>query len=111
LAVADRTIGEVKQAAAFCDEHGEFSQLPTKPILTLIRIKDKQIQERAIIKCKERLNGKIGAGRGNTKELTEKANRQPSPRTADEKYGTLPVSIPYPLFLIHNRTGCIVYLA
>jgi hypothetical protein len=24
----------------FCDEHSEFSELPTKPILTLIRIKD-----------------------------------------------------------------------
>jgi hypothetical protein len=38
----------------------------------LIREKDKQVRERAIIKSKERLNGKIGAGRGNTKALTEK---------------------------------------
>jgi len=41
-------------AAKFCDEHGEFSPLPTKPILTLIRIKDPVVKERAIIKCKER---------------------------------------------------------
>ena len=63
---------EVKQAAAFCDEHVEFSTLPTKPILTLIRIKDTEVREKAIIKSSERLKGKIGAGRGNTKELTEK---------------------------------------
>lgn len=65
-------VAEVKQAARFCDEHSEFSELPTKPIIALIRIKDPIIKERAIIKCKERLNGKIGAGRGNTKELTER---------------------------------------
>ena len=64
-------VSEVKQATKFCDEHSEFSELPTKPIIALIRVQDAKIRERAIIKCKERLNGKRGAGRGNTKELTE----------------------------------------
>ena len=67
-----QTVDEVKQAAKFCDENADFSALPTKPILTLIRIKDDVVRDRAIIKCRERLIGKIGAGRGNTKELTEK---------------------------------------
>lgn len=62
---------EVKQAGRFCDENSEFSELPTKPIIALMRVRDVPVRERAILKCKERLNGKIGAGRGNTKELTE----------------------------------------
>jgi hypothetical protein len=63
---------EVEQAAKFCDDHADFSALPTKPIIALIRVQDEQVRERAIIKCSERLIGKIGSGRGNTKTLTEK---------------------------------------
>jgi len=70
--LSNSTVAEVRQAAKFCDEHSDFSELPTKPIIALIRVRDEQVRERAIIKCSERLNGKIGAGRGNTKELTEK---------------------------------------
>ena len=66
------TVLEVKQASSFCDTNSEFSELPTSAILTLIRVKDTQIRDRAIIKSTERLNAKIGAGRGNTKQLTEK---------------------------------------
>ena len=66
------TVNEVRQAAAFCDEQTAFAVLPTRPIIALIRIKDDVVRDRAIIKCRERLIGKIGAGRGNTKELTEK---------------------------------------
>jgi hypothetical protein len=43
-----------------------LSQLPTRPILALARVKDEQVKQKAIIKCSERLNGKIGAGRGNS---------------------------------------------
>jgi hypothetical protein len=70
--LAPSTVAEVKQAAKFCDENSDFSEMPTKPIIALIRIKDDNVRERAIIKCRERLNGKIGAGRGNTKHITEK---------------------------------------
>lgn len=54
--LADRTIGEVKQAAAFCDEHGDLSPLATRPILTLIRIKDDVVRDRAILSVKNLLN-------------------------------------------------------
>jgi hypothetical protein len=67
-----QAVDEVKQAAKFCVDHADFSALPSKPIIALIRVKDEQVKQNAIIKCSERLNGKIGAGRGNTKELTEK---------------------------------------
>ena len=43
-------------------DHSDLSQLPTRPILALIRVKDEQVKQKAIIKCSERLNGKIGAG-------------------------------------------------
>lgn len=63
---------EVKQAATFCDDHADFAVLPTRPIIALIRVRDEQVRERAIIKCRERLICKKGAGRGNTKTPTEK---------------------------------------
>jgi len=67
-----RSIEEVKQAAAFCDQHGEFSPLPTKPILTLIRIKDEQIREKTISHIKNMLNRKTPQGGKYTKTLTER---------------------------------------
>jgi len=44
--------------------------LPEGSARALISIQDENIKEKAIIKCMERLNGEIGAGRGNTKKLT-----------------------------------------
>jgi len=44
--------------------------LPEGSARPLIAIQDEEIKEKAIIKCMERLNGEIGAGRGNTKKLT-----------------------------------------
>ena len=70
--LSTNAVKEVETVAAFCDTHDAFASLPTRPIITLIRVRDEQVRERAIIKCSERLNGKMGAGRGNTKELTEK---------------------------------------
>jgi len=39
--------------------------LPEWSARPLIAIRDEEIKEKAIIKCMERLNGEIGAGRGN----------------------------------------------
>ena len=44
-------------------------QLPEGTARPLLAISDPIIKEKAIIKCMERLNGEIGAGRGNTKKL------------------------------------------
>jgi len=68
-----RSVEEVKQAAKFCDEHGEFSPLPTKPILTLIRIKDEQVRDRAISSVKKLLNLPKSQDTGRfIKSITEK---------------------------------------
>jgi hypothetical protein len=67
-----QTKGEVTTAAKFCDEHDEFSSLPTAPILTLIRIKDPVVKERAISSCKNRLNLTNATGGKWHKTLTEK---------------------------------------
>ena len=57
------------------EKHGIPSEttivaLPEWVARPLIAIQDEEIREKAIIKCQERLIGKIGAGRGNTKKLT-----------------------------------------
>jgi hypothetical protein len=71
--LARTTVVEVKQAAAFCDEHVEFSTLPTKPILTLIRIKDEQVRDRAISSVKKLLNLPKSQETGRfVKSITEK---------------------------------------
>jgi len=43
-----QAVDEVKQAAKFCVEHADFSALPSKPIIALIRVKDEQVRARAI---------------------------------------------------------------
>jgi hypothetical protein len=47
---------EVKQAAKFCVDHADFSALPTKPIIALIRVKDEQVKQKAILWAKNALN-------------------------------------------------------
>jgi len=63
---------EVEQAAEFCDAHSDFSELPTKPIITLIRVQDEQVRERAILHAQNKLNRQTPTGGQHTKTLTEK---------------------------------------
>jgi protein gp37 len=67
-----KTVDEVKRVADFCDQHSEISELSTHAIMPLIRERNDKVREKAILKCSERLKGEVGAGRGNTKKLTEK---------------------------------------
>jgi hypothetical protein len=70
--LSDSAKFEVKQAGKFCDEHSDFAELPTRPILTLIRIKDEQVRARAISSCKNRLNQTNATGGKWHTSLTEK---------------------------------------
>ena len=70
--LSDSAKFEVKQAGKFCDEHSEFSELPTKPIIALIRIKDEQVRERAISWAKNALNKETHIGKNRKDTLTEK---------------------------------------
>jgi hypothetical protein len=63
---------EVKQAGRFCDENAEFSALPTKPIIALIRIRDEPVKERAISLAKNALNRTTPTGGRRTSGLTER---------------------------------------
>lgn len=63
---------EVKQAAKFCEEHSDFAELPTRPIMALIRVKDEPVRERAILHVKNALNDTLPTGGKKRKSLTEK---------------------------------------
>jgi hypothetical protein len=52
------TVLEVKQASTFCDDNSEFSELPTSAILTLIRVSDDLVKERAISSISKALESK-----------------------------------------------------
>lgn len=67
-----RTIEEVKQGAKFCDENGEFSRLPTSAILTLIRVKDTEIRDRAISLAQKALSLTTPTGGKKTKSFAAK---------------------------------------
>ncbi|MFA4972410.1 MAG: hypothetical protein WC683_07335 [bacterium] len=41
------TVSDVKQAAKFCDDHSEFSECSTHAIMTLIRVRDEPVKEKA----------------------------------------------------------------
>ena len=66
------SVCEVKQAAEFCTEHPEFSNLPTRPIYTLIRVKDAMVRERAISSVKTALNQTNATGGKWKTTFTEK---------------------------------------
>ena len=70
--LADRTVWEVKQAAEFCDTYCDFAQLPTRPILALIRVKDDVVRDRAILWAKNALNKETHVGKNRKETLTEK---------------------------------------
>lgn len=70
--LSDSSVWEVKQAAKFCDAHSDFSELPTKPIITLIRVQDEQVRERAILHAQNRLTRQTPTGGQHIKTLTEK---------------------------------------
>ena len=53
--------------------------LPEGVARPLIAIQDEEIKEKAIIKCMERLNGEIGAGRGDQRKCN--SARRESPKT------------------------------
>jgi len=70
--LSNSTAMEVKQAARFCVEHSDFSELPTKPIIALIRVKDEQVRERAILSVKNTLNQTNATGGKWKTTFTEK---------------------------------------
>jgi hypothetical protein len=53
---------EVKQAAKFCVDHDDFSSLPTRPILALIRVKDDNVRDKAISLVENVLKSKTPTG-------------------------------------------------
>jgi len=70
--LSNSTAMEVKQAARFCVEHSDFSELPTKPIIALIRVKDEQVRGRAISHIENTLNRKTPNGGQYNTTFTEK---------------------------------------
>jgi hypothetical protein len=68
------TVQQVKQAAKFCDQHVDLSTLATKPILALIRIKDPEVKDRALLSISNALesgNHPISGKRLRKGRLTE----------------------------------------
>lgn len=47
------TVSDVKQAAAFCDEHSDLSDCSTRAIMALIRVQDEMVREKAILSIKK----------------------------------------------------------
>ncbi|MDD5048173.1 MAG: hypothetical protein PHH09_04525, partial [Methanoregulaceae archaeon] len=47
------TVSDVKQAAAFCDEHSDLSDCSTRAIMALIRVRDDMVRERVISSVKK----------------------------------------------------------
>ena len=62
----------VKQAAKFCDEHSALSECSTRAIITLIRVKDDPVRERAISLAENALNASTPTGGKKVKSLTER---------------------------------------
>jgi hypothetical protein len=67
-----QSVGEVKAAAEFCDTHDDFSSLPTRPILALIRVKDDNVRDKAISLVENVLKSKTPTGGKRVKSLTER---------------------------------------
>jgi hypothetical protein len=67
-----QAVDEVKQAAKFCVEHADFSALPSKPIIALIRVKDEQVKQNAIRHVENALKRETPMGGKYTKTLTER---------------------------------------
>ncbi len=70
------TVWEVKQADKFCDEYSDFSECPTKAIIRLIRIKDKEIRALAISLGQNFLKRETPSGCRINKEITEKQAKE-----------------------------------
>jgi len=70
--IGDAIVKEVKLAAAFCDEHLAFANLPTRSLRPLIRIKDAVVKDRAISWAKNALNKETHVGKNRKETLTEK---------------------------------------
>jgi len=66
------TVLEVKQASTFCDDNSEFSELPTSAILTLIRVQDPLVKERAISLAQKALTLQTPTGGKKNKSFTAK---------------------------------------
>jgi uncharacterized surface protein with fasciclin (FAS1) repeats len=70
--LSTHAVKEVETVAAFCDTHDAFASMPTRPIITLIRVQDEEVRERAISSCKNLLNQTNATGGKWHKTLTEK---------------------------------------
>jgi hypothetical protein len=67
-----QAVDEVKQAAKFCVDHADFSALPSKPIIALIRVKDDNVRDKAISLVENVLKSKTPTGGKRVKSLTER---------------------------------------
>ena len=74
--LSERAVQDVKQAADFCDQYREFSRVSTSAIVTLIRIKEPQIKQKAISFAQSFLNEKTPTGGQKNTDLTANKVRE-----------------------------------